>query len=741
MLPDEAAEAAEAADPRRVVPEPFRRSSDVLYRNLLEQLPAIVYVDLNEPDAGTLYVSPQVEGILGYRAEDYIADRGLWSRTLHPDDQEAQTAAWRRAIERQEPFGAEYRFVKPDGAVVWVYDSCSIVYDDDGRPLFWQGLILDITPYKAAEEDLRSSEARYRLLVENVPAIVYQVAPDDDRRTLWVSAEVERQLGYSQREWLEQPDIWMELLHPDDRETTLAAYDEHNETGRPWSREYRLIASDGRAVWFRDVATLTRDESGEHWLGVQLDITELKHVERSLRDARDELEERVRERTAELEEANELMSLEIAERRHAEAELRETELKYRTLAEQIPAVTYVYTVDRDGQALEWYTSPRIEQVLGFTVDEWHEGDFWITRLHPDDRQAMLAGLLRSETTGESFEMEYRVLHKDGHIVHVLDHAVMLSRDERGRPHRFQGVVLDVTSARVAEARANEQEQRYQALAEQIPAITYVAELHAELGTDSLTYISPQITSVLGYAAEDWADTSSWLACLHPDDRHWIGERWREVVKTGEPYVVEYRIRHRDGSYVWVRDQGATIDRDALGRPRQIQGIMIDTTDTRRTERLRRDAEDAYRRLVEQIPAITYIEIPSDDPAESILSYMSPQVEEILGVSAEALMRDPDHFRRMLHNDDRDWVIEANARADATGEPFDETFRVVRDDGSVVWFHSSARLVRDEDGRALFWHGVALDVTTEYEVRASLRELEERYSALASAVDAAEPDER
>jgi PAS domain S-box-containing protein len=117
---------------------------------------------------------------------------------------------------------------------------------------------------------------------------------------MYVSRHVETALGYSREEWLGQPDIWMELLHPDDREPTLAAHDLHNETGRPWSREYRLIADDGREVWFRDVATLVRDPDGrpEHWLGVQLDITELKAAEAELRSARDELELRVAERTA-----------------------------------------------------------------------------------------------------------------------------------------------------------------------------------------------------------------------------------------------------------------------------------------------------------------------------------------------------------------------------------------------------------------------------------------------------------
>ena len=79
------------------------------------------------------------------------------------------------------------------------------------------------------------SESRYRLLVEQIPAVVYEMDRDDERRTLYVSPHVEEILGYSRQEWLDQPDIWTELLHEDDREIELAAHDQHTETGEPWS--------------------------------------------------------------------------------------------------------------------------------------------------------------------------------------------------------------------------------------------------------------------------------------------------------------------------------------------------------------------------------------------------------------------------------------------------------------------------------------------------------------------------
>ncbi|MGZ8636463.1 MAG: PAS domain-containing protein, partial [Actinomycetota bacterium] len=127
--------------------------------------------------------------------------------------------------------------------------------------------------------------------------------------------------------------------------------------------------------------------------------------------------------------------------------------------EHIPAVTCTWEVGGAVAEPRYYTSPRIEELLGFTVDEWHRSpDFWMSRLHPDDRPAVLAATLRSESTGEGFSMEYRYLHKDGRVVWVLDEAVLLSRNDNGEPSLFQGVMVDVTTRRETGSNVGEQEQ-------------------------------------------------------------------------------------------------------------------------------------------------------------------------------------------------------------------------------------------------------------------------------------------
>jgi PAS domain S-box-containing protein len=690
---------------------------ETLYRHLIEQVPAVVYIDSNEPVSRTLYVSPQVEELFGRKPEEWMADRALWDEAIHPDDFPNVNTTWLESIRTQSPCLLEYRMRRPDGSYIWIRDSCTPVRDANGETLYWHGVLHDVTAAKEVEHSLRSSEARYRALVENLPAVVYVVAPDDDRKTLYVSPQVEVALGYSREEWLEQPDIWMELLHPDDREQTLAAHDRHNETGEQWSREYRLIASDGRAVWFRDVATLVRDDDGRpiHWEGVQLDITELKRIEEELRAASDELELRVLERTHELEEANELMMLEIEERRRVERELREARERYRLLAEHLPGVAYVWDM-RAARDETVYVSPQIEKMLGFTKEEWGRKDFWRTRVHPDDRRTVTANALRSAVKGEPFSMEYRYLAKDGRVVWVLDEAILLERDDAGRPRIFHGLMLDITDRKLAEARAVEHELRYKMLASQIPAVTYLWQPTDDPSTHGRTrYVSDQVRTVFGFSPEEWTSRPDfWLDQLHPDDREHVGAVAREVVRSGRPFSLQYRVIAANGSTVWVRDEGRVVELDDHGRPSVWQGIMLDVTEHERTQQELRAAESRFRTLVEQIPAIVYIELPAPSAAEPRLVYMSPQVEPILGYTAEELTSEPRHFVRMLHPEDRDRVLAANELSDATGGPFDEEYRVLAKDGRTVWIHSRASLVRDERGNPLYWQGVALDVTEQHE---------------------------
>ena len=173
------------------------RRSEARYRALVERLPVIVYVDSDESAPRSLYVSPNAREILGYAPARYLEEPDLWARSLHPDDRGRVLDAWAVSVERAEPFRDEYRMLRPDGTEVWVHDTSILVRDDEGGRLFWQGVMQDITAERRAAEEVRATEARYSALVEGIPAIVYEMGPDDERRTNYVSRHVEEVFGYS----------------------------------------------------------------------------------------------------------------------------------------------------------------------------------------------------------------------------------------------------------------------------------------------------------------------------------------------------------------------------------------------------------------------------------------------------------------------------------------------------------------------------------------------------------------
>jgi adenylate cyclase len=690
--------------------------SEARYQELIEHLPVIVYMDAYDDATSSRYVSPNVLEVLGYPAEAFIADTLLWAQLVHPDDLDRARTAWEHGWSTATGWSVEYRYVHPDGHHVWVRDEARMVVDPTTGGQTWQGVIVDLTDAKEAEVERKRSEQRYRVLVERVPAIVYEMGPDDERRTLFVSPHVEEILGYPRQEWLDQPDIWAELLHPEDRETELAAHDLHNETGRPWQREYRLIASDGREVWVRDHAELVTDAEGTRWLGVMIDISAQKETEELLRLAHDELEMRVLTRTAELEDANEMMGLEIEERRRVEAELRHADERLRAIVNHMPGVAYTWRVLWPGDQLEEpppFMSPRIEDLLGYSVEEWQRSPtLWRERVHPHDRERVVAATEHTRRTGEPFNEEFRYLSKDGSIVWVLEQATLLRRDELGRPSHLQGVMLDITPRKQAEAA----EERFRRLAELSPVVVYEFELERADDDQALIdvrYMSPNAERLLRMPIARWiGDVDAWFDHMHPDDVGWMRESARTAWATGGPWSQTFRMIAGDGQVVWVLHRGRSVERDAAGRPTLFQGVFIDVTDEQEAHVAMVGSESRFRSIVETMPAVPWSEVVDPISGLSRFVFIGPQVEAVFGYLPDELMMEPEHFFRMVHPEDRDRLRAASDRCDATGEPWDELYRVLHRDGSLRWIFSYATRTFEDDRPV--WNGIAVDVTRHVE---------------------------
>jgi two-component system cell cycle sensor histidine kinase/response regulator CckA len=263
------------------------REAEVRYRRLVEHLPLVTYVNAMRDDSFTEWISPQIEELLGYPIEDWLHNPRMFPSVLHPDDRERVLDEIRLTRETGEPFRSEYRVRAQDGRTVWVYDETVTAHDDDGRPLFRQGVLLDVTERKEAEEALRAADTRYRALVEQLPLVVFTNLPGRDVRTSYISPQVERTLGYSVDDWLADTSLYERLVHPADRERVLEEVGRSREQGTRFSADFRMIARDGRTVWIHEECERVQDEHGDTLFsqGVWLDITAQKELEEQLRHA------------------------------------------------------------------------------------------------------------------------------------------------------------------------------------------------------------------------------------------------------------------------------------------------------------------------------------------------------------------------------------------------------------------------------------------------------------------------
>ncbi len=175
------------------------------------------------------------------------------------------------------------------------------------------------------EARLRLAETRYRTLVEQMPVVTFFAALDGGVNELYVSPQIEALLGFSQKEWLENPVLWYTQLHPEDRERWHLEFARTCAAGEHFRSEYRFLARDGRVVWVHGEAQLVRDPAGRPLFlqGMAYDITDKKRAEAVLRRLNVDLEERVRERTAQLEEANANLARQAEELARSNAELEQ----------------------------------------------------------------------------------------------------------------------------------------------------------------------------------------------------------------------------------------------------------------------------------------------------------------------------------------------------------------------------------------------------------------------------------
>jgi PAS domain S-box-containing protein len=655
--------------------------AEMRYHHVVDHIPAVTYTDIpGDHGARIGFVSRQIEDLLGYPMERFLGDPDFWFSLIHPEDAARIDEEARVAGRTEGRFDDEYRMIAADGREVWVHDTSEPIPALGGGISHWQGFLVDVTERRRAEDRVREAEHRYRSFVERIPAVTYTDVPEEGGvRMGFVSPQIEDILGYEPDRFLQDRRFWGSLMHPDDyaRLNEKGAFDPAAD--QPFDEEYRMTAADGREVWVHDTSTAIHDESGRlsYWQGFMMDVTS---------------------------------------RKDAQEQLRQAEERFRQLVEQTPAIVYQEAPDGillDGATVV-YVSPQMERILGYSLDSWStEPDSWSRHIHPDDVDRVMEVGLRSSKSGEPYSQEYRMIAADGRIVWFHDRAVLL-RDAKRTPVMWQGVMIDVTEQKEAEGNLRAAQERYRALVEHLPAVVY---LQGPDGRAADFYISPRSERVFGYAPEEWVATEGfWEDHIHPDDRIRVLAADAHTDRTHEAFTAEYRFLAADGRELWVHDEAVFLaDETGAGF---WQGFLLDITERKRGEEQLRRAEQRFRSIVEQNPAVIYTQEIDPDSGVSVTTYISPRDEEITGYTPAEVAADPQLWVKTIHPDDRERVLAADLDSNREGGVFRMEYRVVAKDGTIRWVLDQATLVHVGDEPS-YWQGFMMDITDSKEAEEQL----------------------
>lgn len=264
----------------------------------------------------------------------------------------------------------------------------------------------------------------------------------------------------------------------------------------------------------------------------------------------------------------------VTARVQTEAALRAAETRYRSLVEKLPVV--VYLASHDVMASTCYISPRVEEMLGYTPEEYRAtAEFWFELVHPDDRELVRAAMHEAVSTGKPFSLEYRKIARDGRVVWVRDEAVQVAGEDGQAPY-WQGVNVDITERRTAEAAFEVERELLLALMNNVPDLVYFKDRESRflrLNEPTARALGCETPSdAIGKTDADFFD-------LGPE---WIEEEQRVLRHGGT--IVNRLVQHsaEDGHRIWVLNTKVPV-RNASGDVIGLIGLGRDVTELKELE--------------------------------------------------------------------------------------------------------------------------------------------------------------
>ena len=514
--------------------------SEAKFRSLVENASEITYA--RSLNGNLLYISPQVEAVLGYKPEDLIG-QNILDRLVHPEDRtmvDATTADL--VVTSQSQRALEMRLRHRDGHWHWLRSNTSAIVNDAGAVVGIQGMSADIHDQKLAEQALQESRARFEAIYAQA-AVGISLAALPSGQIILVNQCFCDFVGYSQQELLQMS--YLDYTHPDDWQqdealmTQLMAGEiEH------FTLEKRFVRPSGEVRWGALTVSLVKDAEGRPLYDIAIiqDITERRQWQQAVEES--------------------------------QASVRRSEERLRTAMEAANMGSWHWHLDTN----EVVWSETLERVMGLDPGSFDgRMETVVAMIYPADRSRVAAAIERSLHLGIPYDIEFRFIRPDGNLRWAATKGNSI-RNGAGRVIAMAGVDIDITDRKRAEAALQESEARFRQLADTVREGFFVFEV----SDDRYSYVNPAYLAITGFSeARLYGGGNPWVQGIHPADRDRVDILMQQELQ-GRPGETEYRFQRPDGTWRWLRSQSFPIQDDS-GMVVRIVGTVADISDRKQAE--------------------------------------------------------------------------------------------------------------------------------------------------------------
>jgi PAS domain S-box-containing protein len=589
-----------------------------------------------------------------------------WTAVVHPEDLEELVSKWRSALATGEPYEAEARVRRSDGEYRWMLLRKVPLHDQSGNIVKWYGSGVDIEDRRRAEDAVRRSEDRLRLIIDTIPQQIWNTTPDGllDFCNLQFRSDV----GLTLEEL--QGEGWQRIIHPDDRERALKVWRESVTNGTPFEQEVRHRRADGQYRWSLVRGVPLRDPEGRsvRWYGTSTDIED---------------------------------------RKRAEDAVRHSEERLRLVIDTAPAM--LHSARPDGY-VDFFNKRWLEFV-GASLEEI-EGWRWTSVIHPDDVEKVVGRWRSSVATGRPFEAEARLRRADEEYRLMLLRNVPL-RDEAGSIVKWNGSAINIDERKRAEDELKGSEERYRVIVEAASdAVISIDE------SDGILLANPATERIFGYAPAELIRKP--LTVLMPEFMRKLHEAgFRRYLATGQKHLnwqgTEVTALRKNGQEFPVE---VSFGEMTINGHKAFTGFIRDISEKKRAEDELRRQKEVFEKIFENIPVMLAFR-----GQDRRIEMVNPEWERAMGWTLEEIRgQNLDIYALFFPDPDyRQMVLDLAAAS--TGEWKD--LKVSVKDGRVLDVAST--FVRLSDGSTL---GIGRDITERNGAEAELRESEARFRLVA-----------